>query len=188
MCSKILIIGFQRSGTTLLRRLISFHPDVTKCFHETKLLSKKNFNKNINGNWGEKIPWYDGSGKFIINYVNKWIDLFKEEARILHIIRSIDDVVNSNFNFKSFDKNETKNKYIKSMFNVRKTFYHEPKYKEILFENLVTGPFKSSLEIFKFCNLDHSEHIIKDIISPGKDKWRYFDNINSKRANNYKKL
>lgn len=188
MYSKILIIGFQRSGTTLLRRLISFHPDVIKCFHETKLLNKKDFDKNIKGNWGEKIPWYDGDGKFIIDYVNRWLDLFKEDARILHIVRNINDVVNSNFNFKSFDKKKTKYKYIRSIFNVQEIFYPEPRFKQILFENLVTYPFETATEIFKFCNLDHSEHIIKEVISPGKEKWRYFDGINSDRANNYKKL
>lgn len=83
---KIFVTGFQRSGTTLLRDLISRHPDVKHMFHETGHIAKglktlynsKELNdrfpkKNANGlksgkvkidwnmekdNWGEKIPYY----------------------------------------------------------------------------------------------------------------------------------
>jgi hypothetical protein len=83
---KIFVTGFQRSGTTLLRDLISRHPDVKHMFHETghlskgieKLYNSKELNdrfpkQNSHGlrsgkvkidwnmkkdSWGEKIPYY----------------------------------------------------------------------------------------------------------------------------------
>jgi hypothetical protein len=86
MVMKIFVTGFQRSGTTLLRDLISKHPDVQHMFHETGHLAKglktlyaskvlndkvpKENNKGLksskvkinfdlrNDSWGEKIPYY----------------------------------------------------------------------------------------------------------------------------------
>lgn len=83
---KILVIGFQRSGTTLLKDLIWKHPDVVHMFHEitilrhtkeyifnSKVLVDKAIKNNYQGvrkykkeidfdwqkdTWGEKVPYY----------------------------------------------------------------------------------------------------------------------------------
>lgn len=186
MTIKILVIGFQRSGTTLLRRIIQYHPDIIKCFHERWVLNNPKLYDNLyDYNWGEKIPWY-GSSKNTIDYANRWLDLFKTNARIIHIIRHPEDVAISNFKFKAFNKKSTKNKCEMSVAKLQKEFINNKYYKEILFEDLVMDSFKITTEIFKFCQLNNSKKTINEIISPGKEKWRYFNNINSNRALAYK--
>lgn len=95
---KILVTGFQRSGTTLLKDLIWKHPDVAHMFHEVALLkfSKKHlltanflpdkkiknnyqgvmpyqFKVNFSlkkGTWGEKIPYW---GPKVYKGYNKFV-------------------------------------------------------------------------------------------------------------------
>ena len=57
MTPKILIIGYQRSGTTLLRRLIQAHPAVYKMYHERWILCEDDFKKPNESVWGEKIAY-----------------------------------------------------------------------------------------------------------------------------------
>lgn len=102
---KILVVGFQRSGTTLLRNVMENHPDVQKMFHEKFLLKYKNGQiKNMlaglgnpEGTWGEKVPYYTrrirrGVGMHVEEYCRRWFKMFKAEARVLHIVRHPLDV------------------------------------------------------------------------------------------------
>ena len=73
-----------------------------------------------------------------------------------------------------------------SIIKLQKEFVNNKYYKEISFEDLVIDPFKISTEIFEFCQLDNSEKTIKELISPSKKKWRYFNGIESSRALAYK--
>ena len=187
MSIKILVIGFQRSGTTLLRRIIHFHPEISHCFHEQSILNKNNFKQYENNNWGEKIPWYGNPNK-IIKYTNRWLDTFDIDARVLHIIRNSEDVAISNVKFKSLNKQKSKDKCEESVAKVKEIFLNNKKYKEILFEDLVTNTFDIVTDIFKFCNLDCSKKTITSLISPDKKKWRYFDNINPNRALAHKNI
>ena len=67
----ILITGIQRSGTTLLRRIFTVHPQVKRIFHESFFLTKfktaktlRNYLINARGInpkkdiWGEKCPYF----------------------------------------------------------------------------------------------------------------------------------
>jgi hypothetical protein len=96
----ILIIGFQRSGTTLLRRLLQMHPQVDKIFHESFFLSECNTKEDImkhvdqrgfdihKGNWGEKVPYFPNIKKIPVKkYCDIWNRYFGGNSRILHIIR-----------------------------------------------------------------------------------------------------
>lgn len=202
---KILIIGFQRSGTTLLRRLLDIHPDIQIMIHEDRILKKKKnveaikqgffiYNKRryaeveVNKPWGEKVPWYGISGNDAVTYSKKWLSLFGDNARVIHIIRNINDVVNSNLAFKSVrDKKEKiKEKRIKSVWNVRERLCNYERYMEITFEDLVTKPKETMEEVLKFCNLRHPYNVVMEIVNARRDKLRYFDRINPKRAFAYR--
>ena len=75
---KILIVGFQRSGTTLLRRILHSHPEVRRIFHEEFLLKKCPTKDSLHrylmnydifpdeDNWGEKVPFYPSARKIPI--------------------------------------------------------------------------------------------------------------------------
>jgi len=97
---KILAVGFQRSGTTVLKRLMQQLPDVKHFFHELRLLKSHESKDDIarwlmhkkgtdidKVHWGEKVPFYGKNEKQSINYCNKWNRLFLPDARIIHIVR-----------------------------------------------------------------------------------------------------
>ena len=196
--SNILVIGFQRSGTTLLRRLIHAHPNIVHCIHEKRVLNRGDLDNYLtkklkldidieNDNWGEKVPWYDSSGNVIIDYSNRWLKKFGTKARILHIIRHPVDVANSNIKLGWASDSATVIKMHEySIRNVCTVFKKCARYMEIQFEDLVIDPFVMAKEIFKLCDLDCSDEIVADIVSPGRDKWRYFEGINPDRAFAYK--
>ena len=165
---QILIIGFQRSGTTLLRRIINGHPEVKKIFHEQFLLNKfVNVKilfaylrvRGINpkkGNWGEKVPFYPSVKGFpIINYCETWNDYFDRRSRILHIIRHPLDVAFSitnkykkqNFNYALKLYKERMIKYIPKIMEMDNTFTFK-------YEDLLLNPDKLIPRIFWFCGLD----------------------------------
>lgn len=202
---KILVVGYQRSGTTLLRRLIGLHPDVSAMIHEKKVLrhgkDKKSVLKYVkrisksckeNNNWGEKVPFYGNAS--ILSYCKKWINIFGDEARVVHIVRHPVDVAISNVKMKksparSVDKavNLYNKVYPKILKKIEETDEFRKKTIVVSFETLVTNPKEVLTDIFAFCKLRNDEKIIEVISSAKKDSLRYFDGINSDRAFSYKK-
>ena len=105
----ILIIGFQRSGTTLLRRLLQLHPKVRRVYHESFLLNKIKEKQTLlqyvdqrginikKDNWGEKVPYFPNlKGIPVFKYCETWNRYFGSNSRILHIVRHPYDVALSN--------------------------------------------------------------------------------------------
>ena len=202
---KILVVGFQRSGTTLLRRLVGLHPNVVVMFHEKKLLrygkSKKDILIQVNklskkckldNTWGEKVPFYGNDS--ILSYCKKWINIFGDEARIVHIIRHPIDVAISNVKMKKSPARSVE-KTVKLYEKVYPRILKETEKSDVLngqtliisFETLVTNPKETMDRVFKFCKLRNDKKIIEDISSAKRDALRYFDGINADRAFSYKK-
>jgi len=97
---KVLMVGFQRSGTTILKRMLQNVPGVKHFFHELRVLKKHKtkeelakWMKNKKGtdidgvDWGEKVPFYGRKSKESIGYCKKWDNFFLPESRIIHIVR-----------------------------------------------------------------------------------------------------
>ena len=97
---QFLIYGFQRSGTTLLRRIMGVHPDIKKVFHEELVLRRldpkpimlriflRSYGLNMKyDNWGEKVPYYNTAKNYSsIKYCKLWLDTFYKEGKIIHTI------------------------------------------------------------------------------------------------------
>lgn len=186
---KILIIGFQRSGTTLLRRIFGAHPGVRQILHEEFLLTrfktlpeikkylvtrKTKMNKQT---WGDKTPYYPNIRKMPVSrYCGMWNDLFGKEARIIHVVRHPYDVafsVHKKYSKQTFHKAITL--YRKSIINSVKATLSMPTAITFKYEDLVLNPDKMVPELFEFCNLDSSvdfRALMKNWENP---KYRSFD-------------
>jgi len=184
---KILVIGFQRSGTTLLRRMIQAHPDVRKIFHETffvsKLKTKKNMEDTISFdidalNWGEKIPYYSKVRRDMTatEYCNRWFRLFGKEARVVHIIRHpIDVALSTQKKIGLKDINRPLSFYRKS---VRKTTEEITGRKYVLnvkYEELLQYPQEVMERIFEFCGLRTDVNIESRMTRTKKAKYKKID-------------
>lgn len=184
MKPKILVVGFQRSGTTLLRHILSKHPDVKRLLHETRILKKVNTKKQIYKKysslsddlvWGEKVPYF---GNNPITYCKKWKMCF-DNYRIIHIVRHPFDVIRSNYNTFNIKYNKTINFYYKS---VPKGLQIE-NCLHIKYEDLLLNQKDALKRMFQYCNIEDSEDTIKLI---QQAKYRYYPNLNSDRAFSYK--
>lgn len=163
----ILIIGFQRSGTTLLRRIFHSHPDIKRMFHEEFLLNRcknkkelleylkdKNIDPNKD-NWGEKTPFYPGMRKTSVKvYTQTWSRYFGKTSRILHIVRHPYDVALSIQN-KYSNQNLTGalKTYRRSMPTIMKILQDTPRCYSFKYEDLLLNPDTQIPKIMKFCQL-----------------------------------
>lgn len=189
---KIFVIGFQRSGTTMLRRILHNHPDVS-LLHEQKTIkngkTKEAMLKNVyrrfpklkeKKHWGDKMPWYDKRGSMIISYAKKWAEFFGDEARILHIIRHPIDVSKSTVKLKWAKNHDTPIIYhTSSVPKVIEYINSDDRFINLTFEDLVTYKEDMIVKLCEFCKVEMNKTILKQILN---GDYRYFDGINSDRA------
>jgi len=190
--TKILIIGFRHSGTTMLMQLLRSHPQVGWIEFEESyiefdkprkwilMLAKKKVPDLKNYAWGEKIPWAlrenDKQGERVIKFSKKWLKFFRKDARVLHILRHPIDVALSG----SGDKVAKKEiKYMMSSLPKVIDFVNSNKRcATVLYEELVTNPEVFLPSIFNFLKLKSTKKIVNKVINtPLK-----FGKINSSRA------
>lgn len=198
---KILVSGFQRSGTTMTRRLLQYHPDVYKVLHERRLLYKKRTKKEllklakhfdiknpIDCNWGDKVPFYSNGPEPQIKYIKKWNNVWEEEGRVIYLIRHPIDVAISTVKVKMGPnlkvvikrQNNSVPAVVKALKDVDNVLV-------VSFESLVTKPREILKHMFEFCGLDYSDNVIEMISTANRKQLRYFDNINADRAFAYKR-
>lgn len=165
--SKILIIGFQRSGTTLLRRLINAHPSIYVVLHETWVMSRDNATEGILHSGeaaGEKIVYIYRNVSAIKDYMRTWRGTFRKDSRVINIVRHPLDVALSNMKLewmKSLDF-ALQNQYdaLVAMLEV-KNIYH------VKYEDIVLTPHYELTKIFKYCDLSTSDKLIDVILENG---------------------
>jgi len=166
---KILVIGFGRSGTSLLRRLIQSHPSVQKMYHETGLMGRNNWKSilkrnhvSLKGNWGEKIPFYfrqpkkGGYSGTILDYCKEWNRRFLPEARIIFIVRHPLDVAISAGKKWARSASRALRKQMSVLPLVISGTRKLPNVMFVKYEDLLLDTEKSLGKVYKFCKLDPS--------------------------------
>jgi len=204
MNPRILIIGFQRSGTTLLRRLLCQHPDVAYIIHEGRLLKTTNDRQVVyecaqriaeengikanlrNSAWGDKVPFCASSPKKIVGYCRKWQAMFGEKARVLIIVRHPYDVAISSE--KAFEQNPERilRVFASSMPGFISTMLEDDSVMILKFEDLVSNAADVLSRICRYCTLDSSAEAVDKMSSAGRGELRYFDRVEPSRAFAYK--
>lgn len=189
---KILVVGFQRSGTTLLRRLLACHPEIKRMFHEVCLMNKYKSKKELktsmkfdieNVTWGEKVAYYPSVRKTpVYKYCEKWQKTFPEDNCIIHIIRNPYDVCISNK--KTFGQPIDKSiEMYQIVSNITPKIQKLKNVLTLKYENLLLNQEGVIPHIFEFCgvspNINYEKHLMKN----NKESYR---KINSERAFSYK--
>ena len=197
MNNRLFVTGFQRGGTTLVRRLLHTHPQVECMIHEGRILNKskniedvyrvaQNYRKwegDIDGVWGEKVPWNSGSGEEITSYINRWVKFFKEDARIVNIIRHPVDTGLSNQKKGWMGTAVTVNRWKTSMPRViKRVKEYNHSGLNIVYENLLLNPKIVLERLFYHCDLINSEEVVNKVAEAGKEELRWFDKIEPSRA------
>ncbi len=165
---KILIIGFQRSGTTLLRRIMAMHPEVRKILHENFLLTrcrtKKQIKRFLNAGkinmktdtWGDKTPYYPNIRRIPVEkYCATWNEHFGEESRIVHVVRHPYDIafsVHHKYPKQKFGR--ALNVYRNGVRKAVKATLEMPTVITFKYEELVGNPDEMVPKIYKFCGLN----------------------------------
>lgn len=165
--TRIFVIGFQRSGTTITRKLIERHSDVTYIFHERRIINKPRLSvvrdKYKDCVWGDKVPWNSGSGQEVISQAKKWAKVFGDRHRIIHVMRNPEGVKQSNSKLGWISRSEAERRIVPSVKNVHNKLKHL-NYMAFRLEDLTNNPHKILEELYKFCNLKVSDEIINTAI------------------------
>jgi hypothetical protein len=197
--NKVLITGFKHSGTTLLHQLIDAHPQVGHIENEKNLITYdkpvewvllfaskyvSNLKKKM---WGEKIPY----GKSIsddenkaIEMITKWLKYFKDEARVIHIVRHpLDVVLSGSLHRRNYMQSDL-DFILRSVSKVIDFTNPINKCATLIYEDLVSNPSYYLYRIFSFLGLDTDRETIKRVVDAPELK---FNKINSNRAFAFKK-
>ena len=165
---KILVVGFPRSGTTLTYRIFKTHPQVEEMNFEKYVLLNKRLIKSFTPGriCGGKITYEKrvlgkiGKSTYtVVDYCNDWNKLFKDEARIIQIIRYPLDSLNSLFISKKRFKRgpSAENVYKEYLVYIPKYTAEIASIKNCLtikYEDLVMNPDKIIKKLYNHCELD----------------------------------
>ena len=179
---KILIIGYQRGGTTILRRMINSHPSVHLMSHETWLLSQGNGKPEalLGGEpCGEKIVYLGRNVQAVKDYVSQWRSLFREQAVVIHIVRHPLDCAISTMKLgwtKSMDHSLQDSRQATKVALGWKTDF------TFKFEDLVLDPYSTLKELFSCCELEYSDGIVDNILAFGLTALEGSDGLKPEKA------
>jgi len=162
---QILILGFQSSGTSIVRKILTTHPHIKGIFCDKFLLKKYDFKDKIIAyldqkfntskcNWGEIISYYDiNEGIEPIEYCKKWNEYFLPTAKIIHIVRHPLDVAAKIRNIKGVKQKEPLKLYSNSMRRIVPKLCGMKNVMTIKYEDLLLDPDLIIPRIFNFCGL-----------------------------------
>ena len=182
---KILIIGFPRSGTSLTYRIFKDHRDVGKAHFES-LLAWKHRDKQLDKlqffgekNVCEKIiyerKYISAKENFTyLDYCNLWNKTFKNQSKIIQILRHPYDSWNSIIIEKYMKRKIEKSicRMLKNYFNSIPTNIEKidsyPNSLTFKFEHLVEDPEYVLNKIYTHCELDPKRSLFNETIRSKK--------------------
>jgi len=198
---KIFITGFRHSGTTLLMQLLRAHPQVGWIefeegwieYDKPKEWILMNASRQVsdmkNYAWGEKIPWghreSDVGAKRPIFMIRRWLKMFKNQARVLHILRHPIDVALSGRGTSTEIPEKSWEFITTTVPKVIDFINTKPRCATVIYEELVTKPEETLQKIFDFCGLKSDKKTIQKILNK-REKLK-FRKINADRAFAHKK-
>lgn len=180
---QILVIGFEGSGVSILRRMLSIHPEISGVFSNKKILynfkdiseltnyMERRF-RNSEKNWVEVVSFYDDND--IVEYCRKWIDMFGDKSKIIHILRHPYDVAltlskkNNNNYYTLVDCMET---YKNIMRIVIPKLSNIKNILSIKYEDLLLSPDEIISDIYYYCGMSTDIDIRTALLSTNKPKF-----------------
>ena len=177
--SPVFITGFERSGTTMLRRIVSMNPELThNLWNEKRRLLKFEskeqaeigfVSKNNSILAGEKIPYYNNTG-FIIDYMNKMREYWPDTI-LLHIVRCKEDVIDSCFKTFERDKGITAKNYSNDV-PIITNYMNKHKGYNINYDKIIAYPKEQVKFIYDIMGTDVPESHIEKVNSR-RNPWRH---------------
>lgn len=177
MIPNVFITGFERSGTTLLRRLVSMWPGFEKdLIHEQRKLMTYKTAQEAENNYfdefssiksGEKIPYYNNAD-FVIDYIERFRE-FWPDSIILHIMRLPDAVAESCKRTFNRPIQSTAFCYAENVIKMSNYLADEPNAFPIKYEKLISEPVKYIKLIYKQLGFVPGDDIIHKILNTKGD-------------------
>jgi hypothetical protein len=149
--------------------MFAMHPEVKLLAHENFFLAKyPNNEKKIaqhiynwkkvdykKDTWGDKVPYYPNLRKIPVKrYCEKWIELYGDQARIIHIYRHPYDVAFSNEKkFKPQTFTKAINIYLKGVPRALRETFDLKEVMSFKYEEMILDPDKIVPSMYKFCGL-----------------------------------
>lgn len=184
---KLLITGFKHSGTTMMMQLLNAHPQVARIENEKGFIqydhSKQWIRSMASINCpdpkkyvcGDKLPWEtrpeDFKAERAINFSNKWLKVFGNDARIICMLRHPLDTSLSRYPFQSNDslkKDEKMYEYFTKSVPIYLSWLNsKDKCAIVVYEELLKNPIIFLQRIFKFLKIQNNRKIINKIL----EKW-----------------
>jgi len=136
--------------------------------------------------WGDKLPWglksHEKKGARAIKFSKRWLKLFKNQARILHIMRHPIDVALSGRG--NIPSKRILNDIVSSVSPYIDFLNENKRCATVVYEELLYNPEIYLPKIFEFINVKVTPKIINRVINTELK----FGKINVDRAYAYKRL
>lgn len=176
MKTPFLILGYERSGTTMLRRLMSMHPDLP-CFivHERSEVlfgcktKEQLIRKLPNIIAGQKIPYTDKIRPR--KALKKFLGFFPE-ASVIHIIRDPIGAINSQVRRYKRDQKRCVGMYFGSVPSTKTLIDSLPNQLEVHYDKLISNPMEQLDLIYRWMGQEVDPDLIQRIISTRRP-WEY---------------
>jgi len=176
----IFVTGFESSGTTMLRRIISMHPCLQKdLIHEGKKLFSYSDRNDADMRYGdkytsvvsgEKIPYFCNH-EYVVQYIRRWKQYWPN-APIFHIIRNQAKIAASSARRFGRSYDYTMDTYKKNENYMRAFLQDISDVQHVFYELFVVEPIRTVKSIYDYIGGDVSYQYIRKVIST-RDPWYY---------------